>query len=146
MAFNTLAFEHAMHPEAVKSGFLNDHERKIQSGASLGLALQLGKSGQHSGNVAGGKRELREFLPGSWRQRGDQPFRLTEFQRDENRAKINANSGRRFGTMGCNGHACLQSSFLARTVCQSAARCSPPHGISWKGLRWPLVRQHARSR
>ena len=43
-------------------------------------------------------------------------------------------NGPRFGLVSCNGHACLRCEmFLATSLCQSAGRYPPPHGIS----TWP---------
>jgi hypothetical protein len=118
-----------MKPEAIEPRLLDHNKAKALSGASLRLALQFGKTGKQPGNIPCGYDELRHLLAVPRHQRRDQPFRLREFQRDKSRAKLGVNSGRRLGTMSCNRHVGLQSWFLASAVWQSAARCSPPHGI-----------------
>jgi hypothetical protein len=62
VAFDPFRFKHTMDPEAVEPRFLYDDEWKASLGAGLGLALQLGKAGEHPGNVTTRDREFRQLL------------------------------------------------------------------------------------
>ena len=68
-----------------------------------------------TGNILCGYDKFRHLLAVPRRQGRDQPFRLREFQRDKNRGKLGANSGRRLGPMSCNRHVDLQSEFFSET-------------------------------
>ena len=72
---------------------------------------------------------LRHLLAAARQQRRDQPGRTAQFQRNENCAKIAADGTRRFGLISYNLHGLLQSWFFATSLCQSAGRYPPPHGI-----------------
>src|ERR1700692_4923614 len=71
---------------------------------------------------------LRHLFSAARRQRCNQPGRSTKFQRDENRAKIGADSGRRLGSVSDNLHGRLQSGWSATSLCQSVGRYPLPMG------------------
>jgi hypothetical protein len=106
MALNALALQHTMDPETVKTCFLDDDEAKILAGSCPGLLAKLSKARQQTGNVTSSHAMLRHPLASAWRQGRDQPRRFTQFHRNEDRAKINADSGRRMGSISCE-HGCL---------------------------------------
>jgi hypothetical protein len=78
-----------------QTGFLDGNDRRNLTGAGLCLLLQLRKPHQQAGDIPGWRRMLRHLLAGPRRQRGDQPCGPTEFHRDEDCAKIGADSGLR---------------------------------------------------
>lgn len=126
MAFDPLGLKRAMDPEAVEPGFLNDDDRKAFPGPRL--FPEFCKPRQQAGDVAGRHRMFRHLRADARRQRGDQPLRAQEFQRDEDCAKLGADSGRHFGSVCCcNVHACLQGKVLfdATSRCHSAGRYPP---------------------
>jgi transcriptional regulator with XRE-family HTH domain len=51
VAFDPLGLQHAMDPEAVEPGFLDDDDRKALPDPRLGLPVELGKPRQHAGHV-----------------------------------------------------------------------------------------------
>ena len=59
------------------------------------------KRSSKPGDIAAAQRVLRHPFPAAWRQRCDQPDRSTEFQRNENRTKIGADSGRGWSATIC---------------------------------------------
>src|SRR5450631_3884806 len=53
VAFDSFALQHAMNPEAIETGFLNNHYRKGFSGPRQRLLLQFRKTRQQCRNVPG---------------------------------------------------------------------------------------------
>src|SRR4029077_4489221 len=75
-------------------------------------------------------RMLRYLFSAARRQRCNQPGRPTKFQRDENRAKIGADSGRRMGSVSDDLHGRLQSGWVSNLTLPERRSLSTPHGIS----------------
>src|ERR1700720_4204519 len=96
--------------------------------ADLHLVLELRDPRPQSSDIAAANRMLRHLFSAARRQRCNQPGRSTKFQRDENRAKIGADSGRRLGSVSDNLHGRLQSGWSATSLCQSVGRYPLPMG------------------
>jgi len=90
-----------MDPEAIKTRLLNNDETKILPGSRPGLLTQEGKAAHQTSDIAGPHDMLRHPLASTWRQGRHQPRRFTQFHRNEDRAKINADSGWRMGSITC---------------------------------------------
>src|SRR5665647_3854471 len=99
MALDPFIPQNPVHPEPVKAGFMNGDDRIIRARAFLCLAFEVGKPRQQSADVAGRQAILRHLLPVARRQRRQNPLRTTQFQRNENCAKLCADSGRSNGRM-----------------------------------------------
>ncbi len=79
MAFDSLGLQHAMDPEAIEPSLLNDDDRIAPSGPRLCLPPEFGKPIQQPSDIAGRHHMLRHLLA-TGLQRGDQPFRVAQFQ------------------------------------------------------------------
>src|SRR3954471_10093281 len=79
---------------------------------------------------------LRHLLSAAWPQRSDQPCRSTEFQRDKNGAKISTDSSRVLRVGQLRFAWSPPEWVVATSLCQSAGRYPPPHGILKENLLW----------
>jgi hypothetical protein len=96
VALDPFLLQGAVDPEPVEPGFLNDDDRIATARPSRGLLADNRKTGQETGQVSCLDRMLGHLLPAAGGERGDQPFRTAQFQRDENGANMRLDSGRFF--------------------------------------------------
>src|SRR4029453_18547509 len=116
-------------PKTVETRLLNHDDWNGLPRADFHLVLELRKPRPQSSDIAAANCMLRHFFSAARRQRCNQPSRSTEFLRDENRAKIGADSGRRVGSVSDNMHGRLQSGVSNLTLPERRP-LSTPHGIS----------------
>src|SRR6202043_3694329 len=128
VAFDPFLLQGTMYPEAVQPRFLHDYDRERFPSPCQSLLLESRKPRQKPTNIPGRNTMVRHFLASARRQRGDQPACATELHPNENCTKITTDSARRFGSIGYNLHARLQSGSFATALCQSAGRYPPPIG------------------
>ena len=129
VALYAFTLQYTMDPEPIETGFLDDDEAEVLSGSRLRLCTELRKALHKCGNVAGSHNMLRHPFARAQRQGRDQPRRFTEFHRNEDRAKINTDSGGRLGSISCK-HACLHRvQFSNRTLPQCQPLSTSRHGI-----------------
>ena len=93
-------------------GFLDDDDPDRRSGPLLGLIPQACQTIEQPGSVTAGDRVLRHLLA-AWRQRGHEPPRSAQFQRNENRGNIRTDGGIALDKMVVGRHR------------------SPPRGVVW---------------
>src|SRR5258708_37167037 len=98
--------------------------------ADLHLVLELTEPCPQSSDIAAANSMLRHLFSAARRQRCDQPGRSTKFQRDENRAKIGADSGQRLGSVIDNLHGRLQSGWVSNLALPDRRSLSVPHGTA----------------
>src|SRR6202171_2390346 len=96
--------------------------------ADLHLVLELTEPCPQSSDIAAENRMLRHLFSAARRQRCNQPGRSTKFQRDENRAKIGADSGRRVGRSVIICMVASRVGGSATSLCQSVGRYPLPMG------------------
>src|ERR1700681_2225487 len=120
---------HLDPPELIRR-LLNHDDWNDMPRADLHLVLELTEPCPQSSDIAAENRMLRHLFSAARRQRCNQPGRSTKFQRDENRAKIGADSGRRLGSVSDNLHGRLQSGWVSNLTLPERWSLSTPHGIS----------------
>ena len=109
MAFDAFRLQRPVDPETVEPSLLDDDYGKTSPVRARAFSLSRAKRSSSPATSPPRTEMLRHLLSAARRQRCDQPGRSTEFQRNENRAKISADSGRSFGLVSCNLHGRLQS-------------------------------------
>src|ERR1700758_4295901 len=115
-----------MNSEAVQSRLLDDDDREILARPLAGPLPEPQEQHRQPPNVTAGNRMLRHLLAAAWRERCDQPARTTEFQRDEDRAKIGTDGGLTFGLMILHHH--LQSGYVSSSTLPERGPPSTPIG------------------
>src|SRR6201987_5802041 len=115
-----------MNPETVQSRLLDDDDREILARPLAGPFPEPQEQQRQPRNVTAGNRMLRHLLAAAWRERCDQPARTTEFQRDEDRAKIGTDGGLTFGLMILHHH--LQSGYVSSSTLPERGPPSTPIG------------------
>jgi hypothetical protein len=83
VAFDPFILQHAIDPEAVEAGFMNDDDRKVAARPRPSFLLKSSEARQQPSDIAPVHHLLGHFLAAARRQRRDQPGSLTEFQRNE---------------------------------------------------------------
>src|ERR1700722_7119420 len=134
--FNAYRLERPVDPESVEPSFLDHNDWKALARPGPRLLLDLREALQQPGDIAAAQRVLRHPFSAAWRQRCDQPDRSTEFQRNENRAKIGADSGRRMGLVSYNLHGRLQSAGQQPHSARASVAIHLPMGSC---LPWPMT-------
>src|SRR5208282_329760 len=129
VAFDPLLLQRPVNPEPVQSRFLNDDDRIGRSGPRQRLALKLRQAFEKPPQISCRRLVLRHLLARPWRNRRQKPSRTAQFQRDENRANIHSDSGRRIGPLNSLEHRPLQSEVVAASLWQSAGRYPPPWNL-----------------
>jgi hypothetical protein len=89
-SLHALALQHAVDPEPVEPRFLNDDQPHHPPSAGAHLVPELGAARQQPGDVTAAQLMLRHLLAAARRQRGHQPSRTAQLERDEDCAKIGA--------------------------------------------------------
>src|SRR5665811_176506 len=117
-------------PKAVETRLLNHDDWNDLPRADMHLVLELREPRPQSSDIAAANSMLRHLFSAARRQRCNQPGRSTEFQRDENRAKISADGGWRLGSVSDNLHGRLQSGWVSNLTLPELRSLSTPHGIS----------------
>src|ERR1700739_1562793 len=115
-----------MNPETVQSRLLDDDDREILPRPLAGPLPEPQEQQRQPRNVTAGNRILRHLLAAAWQERCDQPARTTEFQRDEDRAKIGTDGGLTFGLMIVHHH--LQSGYVSSSTLPERGPPSTPIG------------------
>src|ERR1700730_7304252 len=109
MAFYALILQHPIDPEAIEPSFLDDDQREDLPRPCPRLLPELQKALQQPAHIAPTHRMLRHLLSTARRQRGDQPARSAQFQRNEDCSKVSTDSGRCFGLVSRDVHGQLQN-------------------------------------
>ncbi|NRQ15268.1 hypothetical protein BHMPCIPO_02516 [Ensifer sesbaniae] len=104
--------QNPVDPEPVKPCFLDDHKRIELPQSCLCLLPQISEDGEKASEITARDR-MAGHLVASRSERRRQPGRFTQFQRHENYAKIDTDSGRRLSLNGylLQGHLLLSECF-----------------------------------
>src|SRR5277367_6714550 len=129
VAFDPLPLRRPVDPEPVQSRFLNDDDRIGLARTRHRFALKLRQTFEKLAQISCRRRVLRHLLARPWRNRRQKPSRTAQFQRNENRANIHSDSGRRIGPLNSLEHRPLQSEVVAASLWQSAGRYPPPWNL-----------------
>src|ERR1700683_3253178 len=124
--FRSLPLQRPVDPEPVQSRFLNDDDRIGLARPRHRFALKLRQTFEKLAQISCRRRVLRHLLARPWRNRRQKPSRTAQFQRNENRANIHSDSGRRIGPLNSLEHRPLQSEVVAASLWQSPGRYPPP--------------------
>ena len=73
MTFDPFILQHAVDPETVEAGFMNDDDRKVVARLRYSFLSKLSEALQQPSDVAAVHHVLGHFLAAARRQRGDQP-------------------------------------------------------------------------
>jgi hypothetical protein len=129
MALDPSRLQGPVDPEAVESRLLDDDDPVALAGPRQRLRLQRREQVEQRRQVTARNHMLRHLLPAAGRQRGDQPLRAAEFHRDEDGAKIHADSGRTLRNACCTKHGLLQMRVISDLTLAELRALSTPHGI-----------------
>src|SRR6266851_5796878 len=108
-AFYSLILQHPIDPEAIEPSFLDDDQRENLPRPYPRLLPELRKALQQPAHIAATHRMHRHLLSTARRQRGDQPARSAQFQRNEDCSKVGADRGRCFELVSRDVHGQLQN-------------------------------------
>src|SRR6185436_2062107 len=137
MAFDTIVLQHAVDPKSVKTRFLYYDDRNDLTGANLHLFREQRKPCPQASDIAAANRMLRHLFSAARRQRCNEPSRSTEFQRDEDRAKVGADSGRCLRSLNNNLHGASREWSVSNLAPLELRSLSTPHGISFHRRKAP---------
>lgn len=73
MSFDPFILQHAVDPETVEAGFMNDDDRKVAARLRYSFLSKLSEALQQPSGIAAVHHVLGYFLAAARRQRGDQP-------------------------------------------------------------------------
>lgn len=96
MALYALLLKHAADAGSVQPRLPNDDDRKGRPYPPDRRRPELRKPRQQAGDIAGAGLAFKHLLTPTRRERGDQPDRSTEFERNEYRSKAGADGRRLF--------------------------------------------------
>src|SRR5206468_3885594 len=92
VALHPASFEQPMHPEAVQAGLLDHDNLNRSSNALFSPTPQARKKVEQRGSIPAGNTMLRQLL-GARCQRGHEPRRATQFQRDSEPGVMGVDGG-----------------------------------------------------